>query len=157
MPTQLTVLGLGYLGVAHAVCLAELGFEVLGVDTDADRIRSLSAGEVPFFEPGVEELLLKGLGSGKLRFTTSYLDAAAFGNVHFVCVGTPQSAESGRADISQVENCIAALAPFLRSPSVVVGKSTVPVGTAAALTESLVRLAPCGTAGRLAWKPGVSA
>jgi UDPglucose 6-dehydrogenase len=149
---RLTVLGLGYLGVAHAVCLAALGFDVLGVDTDAGRVELLSAGDVPFFEPGVESLLRQGLESGRLRFTTSYQDAAEFGDVHFICVGTPQCADSGSADISQVENCVTALAPLLRFPCIVVGKSTVPVGTATALARVLARLAPCDSV-ELAWNP----
>ena len=92
---RLTVLGTGYLGLSHAVCLADLGFDVLGVDTDAARIGALSAGQLPFFEPGLEPMLRRGLASTRLRFTTSYPEAARFGDVHFVCVGTPQRADSG--------------------------------------------------------------
>jgi UDPglucose 6-dehydrogenase len=92
---RLTVLGTGYLGVPHAVCLADLGFDVLGVDIDAARIGALSAGQLPFFEPGLEPMLRQGLASTRLRFTTSYPEAARYGDVHFVCVGTPQRADSG--------------------------------------------------------------
>ena len=89
------MLGTGYLGATHAVCMAELGFEVLGLDVDEAKIGELAAGEVPFYEPGLPELLRKALASGRLRFTTSYEEVAAFGDVHFVCVGTPQ--QHGRA------------------------------------------------------------
>ena len=150
MPLRLTVLGTGYLGTAQAACLASLGFDVLGVDTDPRRIDSLNAGTVPFHEPGLEPLLQAGLGSGRLRFTTGYAQAAAFGDVHFVCVGTPQERDSNRADLSQLRSCIETLAPLLRRDCLVVGKCTVPVGTASSLSERLGLLAP-GT--ELAWCP----
>jgi UDPglucose 6-dehydrogenase len=150
---QLTVLGAGYLGVSHAACMAEFGFHVLAVDTDAARVSALSGGALPFFEPGLEPLLRRGLDSGRLRFTTSYPEAASFGDVHFVCVGTPQHAGSDCADLSQLHSCIAALGPLLESPCLVVGKSTVPVGTAATLVGALTRLAPVGGAAELAWNP----
>jgi UDPglucose 6-dehydrogenase len=150
---RLTVLGVGHLGLTHAACLAELGFDVLGVDTHAARIAALSAGELPFFEPGLAAMVRRGLEAGRLRFTTSYPDAAAFGDVHFVCVGTPQREDSECADLTQLDSCIAALGPLLESPCLVVGKSTVPVGTAAALAGRLARLAPVGDAAELAWNP----
>jgi nucleotide sugar dehydrogenase len=150
---RMTVLGTGYLGTAHAACLAELGFEVLGVDVSPVRIDALSRGELPFYEPGLEPLLQAGLKSGRLSFTTSYADAAAFGDVHFVCVGTPQQAGSNAADLTQVYGCIDELAPLLDRPCLVVGKSTVPVGTAAELAVRLSRLAPAGEAVELAWNP----
>ena len=99
---RVTVLGTGYLGVAHAACLAELGFDVLGIDVDAARIDALSRGELPFYEPGLAPLLQSGLKSGRLSFSTSYAEAAAFGDVHFICVGTPQQQNSRAADLSQV-------------------------------------------------------
>ena len=132
-PLPITVLGVGYLGAAHAACLAELGFDVLGVDTDARRIAELAAGQLPFFEPGLESLLRCHLDSGRLRFTTSYREAAAFGAVHYICVGTPQRPSADGADLRQLDRCVSMLAPLLASPCLVVGKSTVPVGTAAAL------------------------
>ena len=89
-PPRITVFGTGYLGTAHAACLASLGFDVLGVDIDAARIAALEAGRLPFYEPGLEPLLREGLRSGRLGFTTSYPSAAEFGDVHFICVGTPQ-------------------------------------------------------------------
>jgi UDPglucose 6-dehydrogenase len=153
MAPRITVLGTGYLGATHAACLADLGFEVLGLDTNEIQLKALAAGSLPFHEPGLEDLLVKGLGSGRLRFTTSYDEAAEFGDVHFVCVGTPQRADSPAADLSHLEACVTALAPLLTRPCLVVGKSTVPVGTAALLTERLTRLAPVGEAAELAWNP----
>jgi UDPglucose 6-dehydrogenase len=153
MPLRITVLGTGYLGATHAMCMAELGFEVLGLDTDETRVKALAAGSLPFHEPGLEELLRSGLDSGRLRFTTSYAEAAEFGDVHFVCVGTPQRAGSAAADLSHLWACVDALAPRLTRPCLVVGKSTVPVGTAEALAERLARLAPAGPAAEVAWNP----
>ena len=117
MARRVTVLGTGYLGTTHAACMAELGFDVLGVDVDAARIGALAAGRLPFYEPGLEPLLERGLRSGRLRFSTSFREAADFGDVHFCCVGTPQRAESGGADLSQLFGCIDALAPLLDRPA----------------------------------------
>ena len=118
---RITVLGTGYLGTAHAACLAEMGFDVLGVDVSAARIDALAHGELPFYEPGLEPLLQSGLKSGRLSFTTSYAEAAAFGDVHFVSVGTPQLTDTNRADQSQVHSCIDALGPLLDRPCLVIG------------------------------------
>jgi UDPglucose 6-dehydrogenase len=153
MPLRITVLGTGYLGATHAACLAELGFEVFGLDTNEAQVNALAAGRLPFHEPELEELLRSGLRSGRLRFGTSYADAAAFGDVHFVCVGTPQRADSDAADLSHLMACIDALAPLLDRPCLVVGKSTVPVGTTEIVSERLARLAPAGTAVEVAWNP----
>jgi UDPglucose 6-dehydrogenase len=150
---RLTVLGTGYLGMTHAACMASEGFEVLGLDIDAEKVARLRAGDVPIFEPGLEELVRDGLSSGRLRFTTSYAEAAEFGDVHFVCVGTPQRRDGHGADLSQVEACIDGLAPGLSRPCLVVGKSTVPAGTAAVLAERLAGKAPAGDAVELAWNP----
>jgi UDPglucose 6-dehydrogenase len=151
VPLRLTVLGTGYLGTAQAACLASLGFEVLGVDTDPGRIDALNGGTVPFHEPDLQPLLRSGLRAGRLRFTTDYARAAAFGDVHFICVGTPQQRDSNRADLSQLNGCVATLAPLLADREcLVVGKCTVPVGTAGLLSERLSLLAP-GI--ELAWCP----
>jgi UDPglucose 6-dehydrogenase len=147
---RLTVLGAGYLGTTHAACMASLGFDVLGVDTDAGKVDQLNAGRLPIYEPGLEDLLRAGLSAGRIRFTTCYREAAAFGDVHFICTGTPQRPGSDHADLSQVHACVATLAPLLDRPSLVVGKSTVPVGTARKLATEL-RLA-CPRA-ELAWNP----
>ncbi|MFG1660142.1 UDP-glucose dehydrogenase family protein [Micromonospora chersina] len=150
---RLTVIGTGYLGATHAVCMAALGYQVLGVDVDAAKISRLASGEVPFFEPGLPELLVKALESGRLRFTTSFPEAADFGDVHFVCVGTPQRAGSFAADLSQVEAATTALARDVRRRALVVGKSTVPVGTAARLADLIRSVAPAGDDVELAWNP----
>jgi UDPglucose 6-dehydrogenase len=147
---RLTVLGAGYLGVAHAACMASLGFDVLAVDTDSRKVDQLNAGQLPIYEPGLEELLREGLGAGRVRFTTSYRQAAEFGDVHFICTGTPQQPGSEHADLSQVNACVAALAPLLDRPCLVVGKSTVPVGTARRLAAELAQACP---AAELAWNP----
>jgi UDPglucose 6-dehydrogenase len=153
MPPRITVLGTGYLGATHAACLAELGFEVLGVDVNEAQVKALAAGSLPFHEPGLQELLRSGLDSGRLRFSTSYAEAAEFGDVHFICVGTPQQTDSGAADLSYVLACVDALAPMLTRPCLVVGKSTVPVGTSEMLAERLARTAPVGAAAEVAWNP----
>ncbi|GIH21809.1 UDP-glucose 6-dehydrogenase [Acrocarpospora phusangensis] len=150
---RLTVIGTGYLGATHAVCMASLGYDVLGLDVDANKIKKLQSGEVPFFEPGLPELLAKTMESGRLRFTTSFEEAAAHGDVHFVCVGTPQQPGSDACDLSYVDAAIRGLAPYLTRRSLVVGKSTVPVGTAERLTGMLRELAPAGDEVELAWNP----
>jgi UDPglucose 6-dehydrogenase len=153
MPLRITVLGTGYLGATHAACLAELGFEVLGLDTNEAQVGALAAGRLPFHEPELQELLETGLHSGRLRFSTSYAEAAAFGDVHFVCVGTPQRPDSDAADLSHLMACVDALAPLLDRPCLVVGKSTVPVGTSEIVADRLARVAPAGAAAEVAWNP----
>ena len=149
---RLSVLGTGYLGATHAVCMAELGYDVIGLDVDEAKVARLSAGEVPFFEPGLPELLRKALDSGRLRFTTSYEEVAEFADVHFVCVGTPQSKGSYAADLTYVEAAFSTLAPLLTRPALVVGKSTVPAGTAARMSELVLSLAPSDGV-EVAWNP----
>ncbi|MEY9874026.1 UDPglucose 6-dehydrogenase [Streptacidiphilus sp. MAP12-33] len=150
---RVTVIGTGYLGATHAACMAELGHEVLGLDVDPDRIAALAAGRLPFYEPGLDELITTHVASGRLRFTTSYAEVAAFGEIHFSCVGTPQQPGSQAADLRYVEAVVESLAPHLDRPTLVVGKSTVPVGTAARLARRLAGLAPVGAQARLAWNP----
>ena len=153
MTLRLTVLGTGYLGATHAASMAELGFEVLAMDVDATKIAMLADGRTPFYEPDLEPLLQKHLASGVLRFTTSYEEVAAFGDVHFLCVGTPQRKGEYAADLRYVDGVVDGLAPHLDRPCLVVGKSTVPVGTAARLRERLTALAPAGEQAELAWNP----
>ena len=150
---RLTVLGTGYLGTTHAACMASEGFEVLGFDIDTDKVARLNSGEVPIYEPGLQDMLAEGLTSGRLTFTSSYEQAAEFGDVHFLCVGTPQRRDGHGADLSQVEACLDGLAPRLKRPCLIAGKSTVPVGTAAGLARRLARLAPAGESAELAWNP----
>jgi UDPglucose 6-dehydrogenase len=149
---RVTVVGTGYLGLTHAVCLADLGHEVLAIDVDETKIAMAARGEVPFFEPGLEPLLRKNLDAGRLRFTLSFAEIAAFGDVHFLCVGTPEG-EAGRADLSSVHAAASSLAPHLNGPCLVVGKSTVPVGTARQVLADMRAAAPAGAAVDLAWNP----
>ncbi|MFC5909411.1 UDP-glucose dehydrogenase family protein [Streptacidiphilus monticola] len=148
---RITVIGTGYLGATHAACMAELGYEVLGLDIDPEKVAALSAGRVPMFEPGLEELLTRHVSSGRLRFTTSWEEAGAFGDVHFVCTNTPQRKGEFAADMSYFDRAVDQLAPVLRPGAVVVGKSTVPVGSAARIAERLTELGPGDVA--LAWNP----
>jgi UDPglucose 6-dehydrogenase len=148
---RLTVIGTGYLGATHAVCMAELGFEVLGLDVLPEKVEALSSGRVPFFEPGLPELLVKNLESGRLRFTTSFEEAGEFGDVHFLCVGTPQKKGEFAADMTYVDAAFSSLIPHARAGSLLVGKSTVPAGTAERLAEQIA--AARGEELELAWNP----
>jgi UDPglucose 6-dehydrogenase len=150
---RLTVIGTGYLGAVHAAAMAEIGHDVLGVDVDAAKIQALSEGRAPFFEPGLPELLRSASSSGRLRFSTSLKEAAEFGDVHFICVGTPQLPGSFAADLKYVDAVVEGLAVHLTQPALIVGKSTVPVGTAARLGARIAELAPVGADAELAWNP----
>jgi UDPglucose 6-dehydrogenase len=150
---RITVLGTGYLGATHAVAMAQLGFDVVGVDTDPDKIAALAGGKVPFYEPGLPELLEDSLASGRLRFSTDAAAAVGQGDVHFVCVGTPQSKTGHAANLSYVEAATTAIARHLTHDAIIVGKSTVPVGTAARLREIVAREAPPGVRVELVWNP----
>ncbi|TPX04893.1 UDP-glucose/GDP-mannose dehydrogenase family protein, partial [Schumannella luteola] len=150
---RISVIGTGYLGATHAAAMAELGFDVVGVDTDPAKVELLAGGRVPFFEPGLEELLARHLATGRLSFTTDLAEAVAMSDVHFVCVGTPQQATSHAADLRFVESAVAGIARALSHDGIVVGKSTVPVGTAARLRELLGALAPEGVSTELIWNP----
>ncbi|ANW19901.1 UDP-glucose dehydrogenase family protein [Streptomyces clavuligerus] len=157
MALKITVIGTGYLGATHAAAMAELGFEVLGLDVVPEKIAMLSAGRVPMYEPGLEELLTRHVAglpgsSGRLRFTSSWDEVAAFGDVHFVCVNTPQKHGEYACDMSYVDAAFASLAPLLTRPALVVGKSTVPVGSADRLARLLAEQAP-GDGVELAWNP----
>ncbi|WP_018018253.1 nucleotide sugar dehydrogenase [Corynebacterium capitovis] len=149
----MTVIGTGYLGATHAACMAELGHEVLGVDVDESKISRLSSGEVPFFEPGLPEVLERNIQAGRLDFTTDYARAADFATVHFIGVGTPQQRGSYAADTRYVEAVIDDLVPQLTGDHVIFGKSTVPVGTAAALQERADALSKPDTTVEIAWNP----
>ena len=153
MSRRIAVIGAGYLGATHAACMAELGHDVLGVDVDEGKLAKLAAGEVPFFEPGLPEVLRRNLDAGRLRFTTSYEEATAFADVFFLAVATPQKHGELAADLRYVDTVIESLAPLLSRPSVIFGKSTVPVGTAARLAARVRELAPAGDQVDLAWNP----
>ncbi len=132
--------------------MAELGHDVVGIDSDSAKVDSLIAGRVPFFEPGLPEVLQRNLAAGRLRFSTDPADAAD-AQVHFVCVGTPQKASAYGADLTQIWAAVDALAPHLRQPTLVAGKSTVPVGTAAEMTARFQAAAPAGADVHVAWNP----
>ena len=151
MSTNLTlsVIGCGYLGATHAACMSSLGFNVIGVDTNPEKVEMLSRGELPFYEPGLDTLLAQEIKTGRLSFTTDF-SAVAGADVHFVCVGTPQSKDGLAADLTYVKSAVAEIAPFLKDGALVVGKSTVPVGTAQTLREQLIKTAPQAD---LAWNP----
>ena len=123
MSTNLTlsVIGCGYLGATHAACMSSLGFTVIGVDTDPEKVAMLSRGELPFYEPGLDTLLAQEIKTGRLSFTTDF-SAVADADIHFVCVGTPQSKEGLAADLTYVKSAVAEIAPFLKEGSLVVGK-----------------------------------
>jgi len=146
---RISVIGCGYLGAVHAASMAELGHTVVGIDVDAAKIEALSQARAPFFEPGLPELLARGIESGRLRFSTDPAQAAD-AEAHFIAVGTPQRRGEHGADLSYVDAAVAALLPHVRPGAVVIGKSTVPVGTAAALAE---RLAAAQPEAALAWNP----
>ena len=146
---KISVIGCGYLGAVHASAMAELGHDVIGIDVDPAKITALSAGRTHFFEPGLPEVLTSAMASGRLRFSTDIADAAD-ATVHFIAVGTPQKAGSHAADLTYVNGAVDSLLPYLKAGDLVVGKSTVPVGTAARLDEVI---AGSGTGATLAWNP----
>ncbi len=149
---RVSVVGTGYLGAVQAACLAAAQHDVVGIDADSSRVAALADGRAPFHEPGLDGLLHAGIARGNLRFTTD-MAAAAGADVHFLCVGTPQQASGEGADLHDLRTAVRSLAVHLTRPCLVVGKSTVPVGTAQTLAGELVRRAPAGEAVRLAWNP----
>jgi UDPglucose 6-dehydrogenase len=158
MALKITVIGTGYLGATHAAAMAELGFEVLGLDVVPEKIALLERGETPMYEPGLDELLRRHVAgiegsTGRLRFTLDWAEAADFGDVHFICVNTPQKHGEYACDMSYVDSAVESLAPHLKRPALVVGKSTVPVGSADRLAARLAELAPVGDQAELAWNP----
>src|ERR1700758_2648750 len=141
---KVAVIGAGYLGTTHAACMAQIGHSVLGIDIAAEKVAKLQSGEVPFFEPDLEGLPKENLASGRLRFGTSYEEAAEFADVHFLAVGTPQSSSGRGVDLSSVDAAIDALSPHLVRQALIAGKSTVPVGTAHRLAQRVRSMAPAG-------------
>ncbi|ORV09206.1 UDP-glucose dehydrogenase family protein [Mycobacterium celatum] len=148
-----TVFGTGYLGATHAAGMAELGHDVVGVDIDPGKIAKLAGGDIPFYEPGLRKMLSDNIAAGRLRFTTDYEMAAEFADVHFLGVGTPQKKGEYGADLRHVHAVIDELVPRLTRAAVIVGKSTVPVGTAAELARRARAIAPAGVDVEVAWNP----
>jgi UDPglucose 6-dehydrogenase len=151
-PVRISVLGTGYLGATHAACLAACGHTVVGVDTSPEQVAGLATGSSPFHEPGLDHLLREGVDSGRLDFDTDY-ERARGSDVHFLCVGTPQRAGSHAADLTALWSAVSSLGPLLDRPCVVVGKSTVPVGTAVQVRDRLRDTAPAGDGVEVAWNP----
>ena len=149
MTLKLSVIGTGYLGATHAACMASLGFDVIGFDTETSKIDLLSKGKVPFYEPDLEDLLAEQIKSGRLTFTNNINDLAN-ADVHFICVGTPQVKGGNAADLTFVDSALEAIAKIVKPGGLVVGKSTVPVGTATRLRNRLLELNPKAD---LAWNP----
>lgn len=146
---RISVIGCGYLGAVHAACMAKLGHEVVGIDVDEQKVSALSAARAPFYEPGLEELLEEVQATGRLAFTTE-MSAAASSSVHFICVGTPQKKGENGADLTYVDAAVSGILPYLTPGDIVVGKSTVPVGTAARLSDSVKSQEPSA---HLVWNP----
>ena len=149
MALKLSVIGTGYLGATHAACMASLGFEVIGFDTENSKIDLLSKGKVPFYEPDLEELLAEQIKAKRLTFTNKVEDISD-ADVHFICVGTPQVKNGNAADLTYVNSALESIAKHVKPGGLVVGKSTVPVGTATKLRNRLLELNPKAD---LAWNP----
>jgi len=149
MTLKLSVIGTGYLGATHAACMASLGFDVIGFDIETSKIDLLSKGKVPFYEPDLEDLLAEQIKSGRLTFTNN-INELANADVHFICVGTPQVKDGNAADLTYVDSALEAIAKIVKPGGLVVGKSTVPVGTATRLRNRLLELNPKAD---LAWNP----
>jgi UDPglucose 6-dehydrogenase len=151
MAMKITVIGLGYLGATHAIAMAELGHDVIGIEANPKRLSDLQSGVVPFFEPGLDEALQTVLAKGNIKFQENHTDESREADLHFLCVGTPQLPGSYAANTEYLHSAVKALAPYLREDAVVAGKSTVPVGTSAVLTQVLEEAA--GFRPHLAWNP----
>jgi UDPglucose 6-dehydrogenase len=149
MTLKISVIGTGYLGVTHAACVSSMGFQVVGIDIDPEKVALLAQGKLPFYEPELEELLQSELASGRLTFSAD-ISRISEADVHFLCVGTPQQKDGLAADLTYVNSALAAIAPVVKNGSLVVGKSTVPVGTADRLRNELLRVNPLVD---LAWNP----
>lgn len=150
---RVSVIGCGYLGATHAAAMAELGYDVIGIDVVPEKVALLNAGTSPFHEPGLSDLLAAGVKNGRLRFSTELSEVADWADIHFVCAGTPQRPGELAADLTQLHAVIDELGPLLTQPTVIAGKSTVPVGTARQLRSRVRSLAPAGSDVDLAWNP----
>src|SRR3954449_4385335 len=136
--SRVAVIGTGYVGLTTGAYLAHLGHEVVCADVIPEKIERLRAGEIPIVEAGLEELVREGLDSGRLSFVLGAATAAARAEFIFLCVPTPQG-EDGAADLSYVERAAQEIAPVLTSESIVINKSTVPVGSTRVVERALGR------------------
>ena len=152
MAMKITVIGLGYLGATHAVAMAKVGHQVIGIEPNQQKLESLSQGKAGFFEPGLDEALAEQIALGRIEFKAQHDESSREADIHFICVGTPQTPGSLAADTSYLESAIKGLAPYLREDALVAGKSTVPVGTAVRLTELLAETTGFSSP-NLAWNP----
>jgi UDPglucose 6-dehydrogenase len=153
MTLKISVIGAGYLGATHAAAMAELGYEVVGVEINEHRLDLLRQGKLPFYEPGLEDVLAANTASGRLRFTDHAEEAAAWADIHFLCVGTPQEAGSNRADLSYLNSAVDVLARAIKPGALIVGKSTVPVGTTKAIRRRFLDASPDRIDVGFAWNP----
>ncbi len=148
---KLTIIGLGYLGATTAVAFAKLGHQVIGIDPDASKIELFSQGKLPFYEPGLEDALGEVVAAGNISFATEHSSSSSSADIHMICVGTPQGPDGSSADTKYLYSALDSLIPFLNEDAVIVGKSTVPVGTAGQIRsylESKLNFAP-----HIAWNP----
>jgi UDPglucose 6-dehydrogenase len=150
---RVTVIGLGYLGLVHAATLAAMGNQVLGMDIDESKVNRIKAGDIPFYEPGLNDLITEHVNDGSLQFTANILEVAKFAGQHFLCVGTPLT-PAGLVDLHYLFEAVETLVPHLKGPeNFIIGKSTTPPGTAAKLLKTARRLASDETYVDIAWNP----
>lgn len=138
---KISIIGSGYVGLTTGACFAEVGHEVMCVDNNEDKIKTLLAGDIPIYEPGLEEIVTRNVASGKLRFTSSTAEGVDFGDIVFIAVPTPPN-DDGSVDLSFIEKVAREIAPEINDYKVIVDKSTVPVKTGEKVTETIKRYAP---------------
>lgn len=151
MLKTVSVVGLGYLGVTQALVLSKLGYRVIGVDTDSDKVSRLNQGVLGFYEPGLQELLDESLLKDDFSLRNRFDETLADASIHMLCVGTPTSAGSGELDLSALSSACTDLAKYVSPDSLVVGRSTVPIGTSDALKRTMESIAGFEIA--IAWNP----
>src|SRR5688500_16373241 len=139
--TSVCVVGTGYVGLVTGTCFADLGNQVVCLDINEEKIARLRRGELPIFEPGLEELVKRNVEAGRLSFTTSYAEAVPEADYCFIAVPTPSGPE-GEADLGYVRAAASALAPLLKDGAIIVNKSTVPIGTADRVDQIVERHLP---------------
>ena len=151
MKLKITIIGLGYLGATTAVAFAKLGHEVIGIDPDATKIELLKQGQLPFYEPGLDGALVEVVAAGNITFSTEHTSTSSLADIHMICVGTPPGPDGSSADTRYLYSALDSLIPFLDEDAVIVGKSTVPVGTAAQIRKYLE--AKLSFTPHIAWNP----
>ena len=134
---RITIIGAGYVGLVQAIGLADFGFKVICIEKDLEKLRQLKFGKIPFFEPGLEELFKKNLKSNRLNFTNKYSNNISQSDVIFICVGTPPKKE-GESDLNFVNQVTKEISKKIKGYTVIVSKSTVPVGTSV-LIENILK------------------